>query len=165
MKRLGLVLAFVLASACSKPSPAPAPAASAPSATPSASAAVSPPRPRFPPPHDVDVHGFPEVDGVPDPLACTTDSDCEVSRPPDPSACCTLSDGTPLAKAYRSAVEAWAKAHCGAYECPANHPPGALPAPCFLEARCRAKQCSNACAPHDAHPLRGTHALRDMTSP
>jgi hypothetical protein len=71
-----------------------------------------------------------------------------------------------MTKAYRSAVAAWAKAHCSAYECPASPLPGALPAPCFFEPRCVAKRCTHACSAGDGGgPLRGTHGMSDTTAP
>jgi hypothetical protein len=84
---------------------------------------------------------------LPDPGACKQDTDCEVSLALDGTGCCNQNFSTPMSKAFRAAVDGWAKTACVGYVCPGQPSPGPKPAACFFQPRCAAGRCGNACAP------------------
>ena len=86
---------------------------------------------------------------LPDPAACQHDDDCEVSLTFDATGCCNQNFDGPMSKAFRSAVDTWAKTACAGYVCPRQPYPGPRPAACFYEPRCIARRCGNACSAPD----------------
>lgn len=91
----------------------------------------------------------PMPSNLPDPAACQRDDECEVTLTYDASGCCNQNFSAPMSKAFRTAVDAWAKTACAGYVCPSQPFPGPEPAACFFKPRCVARRCANACSSPD----------------
>jgi hypothetical protein len=103
----------------------------------------------------VQTHDFPA--GTPKYDACAVDADCFVAAVSPSDACCDhTTTAQPLSVKYVEFMQEHRQKECAGVGCPPLAMPGAMPAPCAMQARCDRGHCVGSCG-MDAGPAMRPH--------